>query len=657
MSNIEEYTKNFKFIIPEFNVATWHTEIKENFKAIDALIANFVQSQQYKGAWKQVTQYEIGDLVYISDENSNNYGGLFKVLVDHITTADDFDTFLGDNPTYYDLQGEMGAQVAALRAQDWAEKTDGIVIINESPVDYSSKAYAIGGTGTETNNSKYFKEQAELARDGILLDPGFIAIKNDMLGDENIKTVADNILDVNSVSDNILNILLVYNNLSDINTCSSNINAILNAPTQANNAANSATQAANSAALAYQYGNDKINQTHITNCITHIPQDIKLELNNGTITLKAGSKVYVPNGDGVFDEITTSSDLTWTGGWGNQQFFVYVAPNNTLAIREVSITESGSSSSLTLQYRCWYDTTNNVIKFTDDYGSNWTSGYSLPLAVIWTDASSITAIDQVFNGFGYIGSTVFALPGVKGLIPNGRNADGTLKSIEFTVTSVKTFPAYVSDDAQRAVVFQLSGDDLIVPTFTGEYVTNPVWYCYEIKDIKPAIEPVHQLWLNTIENKYYAKNDIDSEFTQYPLICVGYLIANGSQIVNFQVNKKVFHALDWNDKGTISGWFAPGDFFVQLNIGATGSLYAAPANGWFILDANVQGANTFVMLSNQSKSYFKTFFWCNSGEQEAGIYIPAEKGDVIVLTYSTTINIQSYNIGFRFYYAKGEVNV
>ena len=44
----------------------------------------------------------------------------------------------------------------------------------------------------------------------------------------------------------------------------------------------------------------------ITNCLTKIPQDIKLELNNGTITLKAGSKVY--NGNGIMK--TTTTDIT-----------------------------------------------------------------------------------------------------------------------------------------------------------------------------------------------------------------------------------------------------------------------------------------------------------------------------------------------------------
>lgn len=45
-------------------------------------------------------------------------------------------------------------------AQDWAVKTDGMVEEEGVGIDYSSKAYAIGGTGTETNNAKYYAEQA-----------------------------------------------------------------------------------------------------------------------------------------------------------------------------------------------------------------------------------------------------------------------------------------------------------------------------------------------------------------------------------------------------------------------------------------------------------------------------------------------------------------
>ena len=48
----------------------------------------------------------------------------------------------------------------------------------------------------------------------------------------------------------------------------------------------------------------------------------------------------------------------------------------------------------------------------------------------------IATIIQVFNGFGYIGSTIFALPGVEGLIPNYRNVDGSLNNVEWTCNSV-----------------------------------------------------------------------------------------------------------------------------------------------------------------------------------------------------------------------------
>lgn len=59
------------------------------------------------------------------------------------------------------------------------------------------------------------------------------------------------------------------------------------------------------AGLAEGFLNNKI-----TNCITKIPQDINLVLSEGTLTLKAGSKVYVPNGPGVFDSVTLANDVS-----------------------------------------------------------------------------------------------------------------------------------------------------------------------------------------------------------------------------------------------------------------------------------------------------------------------------------------------------------
>ena len=85
----------------------------------------------------------------------------------------------------------------------------------------------------------------------------------------------------------------------------------------------------------------------------------------------------------------------------------------------------------------WYDTTNGIIKHSGDYGVTWTGEFSFPLATVTVSDGNIT-IDQVFNCIGYIGSTIWVDKGVKGLIPNYRNADGTLNNIEFTTSKVFT---------------------------------------------------------------------------------------------------------------------------------------------------------------------------------------------------------------------------
>ena len=180
----------------------------------------------------------------------------------------------------------------------------------------------------------------------------------------------------------------------------------------------------------------------ITNCILQLPQNIKLTLDNGTLTLKAGSKVYVPNGAGVFNEVTVGNDVKITlDDYGTQSNIVvmYNQDGNAIHVQGLSFVFSGATAPSGNQYMVWYDTTNNVIKTTSNSGKTWSiTNMSLPIALITSKSNVITSIDQVFNGFGFIGSTVFALPGVKGLIPNGRNEDGTLKNIVANITSVKT---------------------------------------------------------------------------------------------------------------------------------------------------------------------------------------------------------------------------
>ena len=187
------------------------------------------------------------------------------------------------------------------------------------------------------------------------------------------------------------------------------------------------------------------NSPYTTNRILEIPQDIKLELNNGTLTLKAGSKVYVPNGfesDGVtkkFDVIILNNDQTISTGFNGMNVALFYGGHGRMSLDRIF--SGDTMPSTTTNDDVWYDTASNKIKTYKTASSSWIpfEVCSLPvgLATANTNGTGFTSIDQVFNGFGYIGSTVFALPGVKVQIPDGRNENGTCKSVYGTIRTVQ----------------------------------------------------------------------------------------------------------------------------------------------------------------------------------------------------------------------------
>ncbi len=188
---------------------------------------------------------------------------------------------------------------------------------------------------------------------------------------------------------------------------------------------------------AKTHSQDMLKQNNLSNCLLEVPQDIRLELADGVLTLKAGSKIYVPNGKGssrefLYDVVTTSADISRNNAVGmtGDVFFYY--QNGVIQFATLNNTSSGTtppSSGL------FYNTGTNSVDYYNS-GSITIAKYSLPLCVCSASAGTITGIKRVFNGIGYIGAEFFVLPGVKGLIPNGFNPDGTANNIEFTLDTI-----------------------------------------------------------------------------------------------------------------------------------------------------------------------------------------------------------------------------
>ena len=394
-------------------------------------------------------------------------------------------------------------------------------------------------------------------------------------------------------------------------------------------------------------GNNYDNLTHknITNCLLEVPQRIKLELNDGVLTLKAGSQVIVPNGfeaDGTtpkFDYVTVESDLT-TVGWATFTGMTFAKSNERLDFTTNAQITSGNSATLS-GGNVWYDTVTNTVKRCND-GSTWTSGYSFPICLATSNGSSTTSespfssIDQVFNGFGYIGSTVWVDKGVKGLILNGRNADGSLKNIEFTVDRVQVTTNTISDQPNT---FGIRSNGLILQyTYLGEYA------------VPPTAGGAWGLYYNTQEQTFYFNNH--GTWKKHQVSLCGKVTYNSSLTITSFNPKLPFRAVDYSDKAEVSGWSMPSNKYINLTLSASGSKYTAPANGYFLVSGNGGSNNAYVDMENTTAGLLGVLPYTTNSNIGLRSFVPASKGDVISISYSN--NFGSKGKSLIFVYAQGD---
>lgn len=265
------------------------------------------------------------------------------------------------------------------------------------------------------------------------------------------------------------------------------------------------------------------------------------------------------------------------------------------------------------------------------------------MAVVSVNSTGIQSIDQVFNGFGYIGSTVFALPGVKGLIPNGRNADGSLKNIEFTIDSVKTVTKTWVDSH-----YQVWG-----------YIKNPptgvieTWYWngYIESDEEPSYNE-YIMWYKPSENITYVNNGVQSSTPNWEkvnYINFGRAAGIKTQEIKIFTPKTAFHALDYNDRETIVGWGIP-DYSAGITIPQANAFpYTAHSNGLLLIAASSYSdvKNEFFINGNSV-----AIAWSATSGTATTFYQPVymKKGETV-----TTTRTQNAPVNNIFYPLKGTV--
>ena len=125
-------------------------------------------------------------------------------------------------------------------------------------------------------------------------------------------------------------------------------------------------------------------KSNITNCITEIPENIKLELNSGTLKLKAGSKIWIPNGKDAAQSNANLGSNYWTYIFYTGTEFIAIAKDGYFSWSQDGINWTQAVLNETITTKQWRGIayglgmyvavgTNGYISTSTD-GHTWTAG-------------------------------------------------------------------------------------------------------------------------------------------------------------------------------------------------------------------------------------------------------------------------------------------
>lgn len=110
-----------------------------------------------------------------------------------------------------------------------------------------------------------------------------------------------------------------------------------------------------------------------------------------------------------------------------------------------------------------------------------------------------------------------------------------------------------------------------------------------------------------------------------------------------------YQLYDTSMNSTLSGLGMPSGRYVNLTLGTSGTIYVAPANGWFSIDAGSAGVNGFLRLCNNTTGIYNQSI-TPFASASLSVYVPARSGNKVTLFYDNHGSLKF----FRFIYAEGE---
>ena len=235
----------------------------------------------------------------------------------------------------------------------------------------------------------------------------------------------------------------------------------------------------------------------------------------------------------------------------------------------------------------------------------------------------------------YSGNTITAKQGLKVLIPNGRNTDGTLNNIEYTLENDITKTVTTTYEHQDFIFIKNNGT-----CFT--YGSESIDFYNKLADRPAPATGIYKCCFVAETNLWYVTTN-GSSYEELKMAKLGSYFNNASsQITKLNIDEPI-NLLKQSDKSEISGWGMPSGKFIDLSVGTSGATYIAPANGYYYTRTY---GRSFYLGNGRTNAEHQPL----NSSSYIGATISVHKGEQISYSYSG-----GRNDVFRFIYAEGEV--